>query len=141
VGVVPLDGNLFVPEAMPIMLRPLRPELIQDVLLGGLKDRVLLYFDWLEYGHLIEGLGARLTWSSPKVGRSASSRPYAQRMMTVGGRVPRIQLSKGPFVDGQSKIYRILFEGVLPSVIARQYVELLHLNVPSGQADRLERPS
>lgn len=125
VGVVPLDGNLVVPEAMPIMLRALRPEVIRDVLLGGLEDRVLLYLDWLGYGHLIECLGAQFTWSSPKVGRSASSRPYAQQTMTVGERVPRIELPDGRFINGQSKIYRTLFEGVRPSGIARQYVEVL----------------
>jgi hypothetical protein len=132
VDVVTLDGNIFVPEAMPIMLRPLDPGLIQEIVLGGLMDRVLLYFDWLEYGSIIEGLGAKLTWSSLKRGRQEASKPQPQRMMTVGGRIPRIELPNGRFAEGQSKVYRVLFEGVLPNLIARQYLEMLQMERPDN---------
>jgi hypothetical protein len=133
VGAVALDANLFVPEAVPLLLRQLPPNVIRDILLGGLKGRVLLYLDWVEFGHVIEDLGAQLTWSSRKAGRAQTSKPYPKRSMTVGERVPRIQLPDGRYVGGLSKVYRILFDGMLPSVIAAQYVEFLqHMELPSA---------
>ena len=90
--------------------------------------RVLLYFDWIEYGHIVERLGAQLTWSSRKAGKTQLSQPYPRRVMTVGGRVPRISIAGGRFLNGQSKTYRVLFDGVLPSVIAAQYAEMLRAN-------------
>jgi hypothetical protein len=130
--VASLNENLFVPEALPLFLRQLDPDAIRDVLLGGLKDRVLLYFDWVQYGHLIESLGAELIWSTAKAGRREKSRPYPKGRMTVGGRVPRLRLANGRFIEGQSKVYRVLFDGLLPSVIARQYVEILRSAEPGG---------
>jgi hypothetical protein len=50
--------------------------------------------------------------------------------MTVGERIPRIQLADGRYFEGQSKIYRALFDGVCPSSIAAQYVEVLKASDP-----------
>jgi len=60
--VVPLDANLFEPASLPILLRAFEPEIIRDVLLGSLKRRILLYFDWLEvtlqpFAMLVSGNG------------------------------------------------------------------------------------
>jgi hypothetical protein len=130
VDVVPLDGNLFCPEAIPLVLRQLEPDTIRDVIVGQLTERVLLHVDWKEYGRIVEGLGAQLIWSSTKAGRSQRARPLAQRLMTVGERIPRIQLADGRYFEGQSKIYRALFDGVCPSSIAAQYVEVLKASDP-----------
>ena len=47
---IPLEGNLYTPEAVPLFLRPLRAETIRDVLLGNLMDSVYLFLDWRELG-------------------------------------------------------------------------------------------
>jgi hypothetical protein len=46
--------------------------------------------------------------------------------MIVGGRIPIISLPNGSSMTGHSKVSRIYFDGILPSVIAAQYVEMLH---------------
>ena len=39
---IPLEGNLYTPEAVPLFLRPLKAETIRDVLLGNLMDSVYI---------------------------------------------------------------------------------------------------
>jgi hypothetical protein len=87
---------------------------------------VFLYFDWVEYTHLFQEKGGVLRWSSPKAERAQHSRPRHKRAMIVGGRIPIISLPNGPSMTGHSKVSRIYFDGILPSVIAAQYVEMLH---------------
>jgi hypothetical protein len=38
---------------------------------------------------------------------------------------PEISLPQGPSVTGHSKVSRVYFDGILPSIIAAQYVEML----------------
>ena len=122
---VPVEENLFCPEAIPLFLRPLQPETIRDLLIGKLMHSVFLFFDWYVFGQMIAELGAQLTWSTAKEGRRTKAQPEPQRRATFGGRIARIQLPDGHFVEGLSKIYRILFDGITPSTIAAQYVEQL----------------
>lgn len=128
--VVPLDANLFEPASLPILLRAFEPEIIRDILFGSLKGRILLYFDWLEYARVVEGLGGRLDWSSRKVGRREKCRPTHQRAMVIGDQIPILALDDGRSIQGQSKVYRILFEGILPTVVAGQYLEVLRSQPP-----------
>jgi hypothetical protein len=119
-----LEENIACPEAIPLFLRQLEPETIRDVLIGKLMFSVFLFVDWYELGRIVADLGAELVWSSPKYGRSVRSKPKAQRSLSVGDRVPRVQLNKR-YVEGFSKIYRVLFEGITATSIAAQYVEVL----------------
>lgn len=134
-GIVPLDANLFEPIAVPLFLRPFDPETVRDILLGSLKERILLYFDWIEYSRIIEGLGATLTWSSRKAGRAQHSLPHHQRVMTVGERIPVVSLPDGRSIQGHSRVYRVLFEGILPSIVAGQYIEMLHTRPSLGKEE------
>lgn len=140
-GVIALDENVFEPVAIPLFLRPFSPATISEVLLGGLKERVLLYFDWVEYAATVRSLGAQLTWSSRKAGRAQHSLPYHQRLMMVGERIPQIALPNGRAILGQSKVCRVLFDGILPSVVAAQYVELLHKTPAAAAAEEEEEYS
>ena len=81
---------------------------------------------------MIAEMGAELIWSTAKEGRRQRAKPQAQRLLTFGERIPRIQLADGHFVEGFAKIYRIFFEGITPSTIVAQYVELLNLPLPPG---------
>jgi hypothetical protein len=123
--VVPVDENLYEPTAVPLFFRAFDPVTIADLLLGDLRGRVLLYFDWVEYTNLVQEEGGQLTWSSPKAARAQQSRPRHKRAMIVGGRIPKISLPHGPSVTGHSKVSRVYFDGILPSIIAAQYVEML----------------
>ena len=81
---------------------------------------MFLFLDWYELGHIVADLGAELAWSSAKMGRSQRAKPKLQRLLSVGDRIPRLQLSDGNYVEGFSKIYRVLFEGITwssPSVL------------------------
>jgi hypothetical protein len=120
-----LDENLYEPAAMPIFFRAFEPETIRDVLIGRLTRRVLLYLDWVEYARLIRERGANLEWSSQKEARAQQSMPRHKRKMIVGDRIPVVTLPDGRSLTGHSKIYRVYFDGILPSVIAAQYVEML----------------
>jgi hypothetical protein len=119
-----LEDNIACPEAIPLFLRQLEPETIRDVLIGKLMFSVFMFVDWYELGRIVADLGAELVWSSPKYGRSVRSKPKAQRSLTVGDRLPRVQLNKR-YLEGFSKIYRVLFEGITPTSIAAQYIEVL----------------
>ena len=134
-AVVPLDANLFEPMAIPLFFRPFPQATIRDILLGCLKGRILLWFDWVEYSAIVEGLGAKLTWSSMKAGRAQHSLPHHRRVLTVGGRIPQIGLPNGRAIQGHSKIYRALFEGILPSVVAAHYVETPHTAPATAQEE------
>ena len=124
---VPVEGNLSCPEAVPLFLRELEPETVRDLLMGKLMLSVFLFLDWFELGRMFEEMGCELVWSSAKEGRRTQAKPFAQRRATFGERIARIRLPDGNFVEGLSKIYRILFEGIRPSTIAAQCVELLKL--------------
>ena len=125
--VVPLNANLMEPFAIPIFYRPFEPERIEQVVLGKLYNRVLLYFDWQNYERIFEDLGAHLTWSTTKRARAESSVPHEKRTVVIGNRIPVVSLSTGEKLEGYSKIYRVFFEGILPSVIAAQYIEMLKM--------------
>jgi len=120
-----LEDNLICPEAIPLFLRQLEPETVRDVLIGDLLFSVFLFVDWRELGRAIEELGAELVWSTNKEGRSQRSKPMAQRRLSLGDRIPRVQWQDKRYLEGFSKIYRVLFEGITPTSIAAQYVEVL----------------
>lgn len=122
---VSLDANLMEPMAVPIFYRPFEPHRIRDILLGRLKNRILFYFDWLNYAKVFETLGAQLTWSTRKAARAQSSLPHEKRTVVIGDRIPIVSLPNGEKLEGHSKIYRVFFEGIMPSVVAAQYVEML----------------
>jgi hypothetical protein len=122
---VVLEGNLSCPEAIPLFLRGLEPETVRDVLIGKLMFSVFLFVDWHELGRTVGELGAELRWSSTKKGRTDRAKPKVQRMLTFGDRIPRVQLSDGKYLEGFSKIYRVLFDGITPTSIAAQYVDAL----------------
>jgi hypothetical protein len=126
---VVLEGNLTCPEAIPLFLRQLEPDTIRDVMVGKLMLSVFLFLDWGELGRIFADLGAELTWSNKKKGRSQQAKPQAQRLLSFGDRIPRIQLNNG-YLEGFSKIYRIFFEGITPSSIAAQYVDILKSAIP-----------
>jgi hypothetical protein len=48
------------------------------------------------------------------------AKPQFQRLLTIGDRIPRLQLIDGKYVEGFSKIHRVLFEGITPTSIAAQ---------------------
>jgi hypothetical protein len=129
---VVVEGNLTCPVAIPLFLRQLEPETIRDLLMGRLMLSVFLFLDWCELECMIAEMGAELIWSTVKEGRRQRAKPQAQRLLTFGERIPRIQLADGRFVEGFAKIYRIFFEGITPSTIVAQYVELLKLPLPPG---------
>jgi hypothetical protein len=124
-GPIALEGNLTCPEAIPLFSRQLEPDTVRDVLIGKLMFCVFLFVDWYEFGRIVVDLGAELVWSSAKAGRSERAKPKPQRHLTIGNRIPRVQLSDGNYVEGFSKIYRVLFEGVTPTSVAAQYVDFL----------------
>lgn len=97
---VVLEGNLDCPEAIPLYLRQLEPETVRDVLIGKLMFSVFLFVDWSELGRIAADLGAELAWSSTKKGRSQRAKPYSQRRLTVGDRIPRLQLRGGRCLEG-----------------------------------------
>ncbi|HTU45750.1 MAG TPA: hypothetical protein VMF91_11845 [Bryobacteraceae bacterium] len=140
---IPLEANIDIPESMPLFLRPLNPKTIRDVLLGRLMHSVFLFLDWKELTAIIRKQGAELVWSSFKEGRRQIAKPLAHRFLTIGGRVPRIRLENGNYTDGFSKLYRIYYDGISPSSIAAQYIELLRGEVSfplKDGADRADLP-
>ncbi|HEY2459382.1 MAG TPA: hypothetical protein VGI16_01175 [Candidatus Acidoferrum sp.] len=122
---VVLEGNLTCPEAIPLFLRLLQPETVRDVLIGKLMFSVFLFVDWHELGRILADFGAELAWSTAKKGRTERTKPEPKRLLTIGDRIPRVQVSDGRYLEGFSKIYRVLFEGITPTSIAAQYVEAL----------------
>jgi hypothetical protein len=120
-----LEGNLTCPEAIPLFLRQLEPETVRDILIGNLMFSVFLFVDWYELGRIVTDLGAQLAWSTVKKGRSERTKPESQRLLTIGDRIPRVQASDGRYLEGFSKIYRVLFEGIRPTSIAVQYIDAL----------------
>ena len=134
---VPLEDNLICPEAIPLFLRQLEPESVRDVLIGDLMFSVFLFVDWYELGRVIKELGAELVWSTKKEGRSQRSKPLIQRRLSLGDRIPRVQWQNKRYLEGFSKIYRVLFEGITPTSIAAQYVEVLKSDrfVSPGSSD------
>jgi hypothetical protein len=105
------------------------------VLLGRLMNSVFLFLDWRELTAMVREQGAELAWSSFKEGRRQQAKPYAQRFLTIGGRVPRIRLENGNYIDGFSKLYRIYFDGITPGSIVAQYIEVLHEPAPFLSGD------
>ncbi len=136
-GDVLLEDNLICPEAIPLFLRQLEPETVRDVLIGNLMFSVFLFVDWRELGIVVEELGAELVWSTQKEGRSQRSKPMAQRQFSLGDRIPRVQLENEKYIEGFSKIYRVLFDGITPTSIAAQYVEVLKSDkfIPPANSD------
>ena len=120
-----LEGNLECPESIPIFLRDLKTETIRDVLFDGLMHSVYLFLDWKTLAQIVEELGAELAWSTFKQGRTEQSKPKERRLLTIGERVPRIQMRDGNYIEGFSKIYRVFFDGITPSSVAAQYIEML----------------
>ncbi len=121
-----LDENLHYAAAIPIVFREFDPEMVRDVLIGRLMRRVLLYLDWVEYGRmLLEDFGVTLTWSTEKAARAERTKRHSSRVTIIGGRIPTITLPNGRYIRGQSKVDRVHFEGILPSVVAAQYAEML----------------
>ncbi|MDT8066714.1 MAG: hypothetical protein ROO76_00975 [Terriglobia bacterium] len=136
-----LEANLETPEAIPLFLRQLKPETIRDVLLGRLMRSVFLFLDWKELTMIVKAQGGELEWSNFKEGRRQQAKPVAQRFLTIGGRVPRIRLENGNYIDGFSKLYRIYFDGISPSSIVAQYIEALHEPVPFSRENESDRES
>ncbi len=120
-----LDQNLYEPTAIPIFLRAFDPETIREILVGRLTKRVLLYLDWVEYAQLVHDHGGILTWSSHKAARAQHSLPHHKRPTIIGGRIPIISLPDGRSMTGHSRISRVYFDGILPSVVVAQYIEML----------------
>jgi hypothetical protein len=120
-----LEDNLDCPESIPLFLRQLKTETIRDVLFEGLMHSVYLFLDWKALGEIVVEQGAELAWSTFKEGRTQQAKPKAQRLLTIGERVPRILLGDGHYIEGFSKLYRVFFDGITPSSIVGQYVEIL----------------
>jgi len=120
-----LEGNLDCPESIPLFLRPLKTETIRDVLFEGLMHSAYLFLDFKTLGEIVGEQGAELAWSTFKEGRTQQAKPKAQRLLTIGERVPRIQLGDGSYIAGFSKLYRVFFDGITPSSVVAQYVEIL----------------
>ena len=97
-----LEGNLDCPESMPLFLRPLKTETIRDVLFEGLMHSAYLFLDFQTLGEIVGEQGAELAWSTFKEGRTQQAKPKAQRLLTIGERVPRIQLGDGSYIAGFS---------------------------------------
>jgi hypothetical protein len=95
------------------------------VLFEGLMHSAYLFLDYKSLGEIVGEQGAELAWSTFKEGRIQQAKPKAQRSLTIGERVPRIQLGDGSYIKGFSKLYRVFFDGLTPTSIVAQYVELL----------------
>ena len=95
-----------------------------------------LFLDFKTLGQIVGEQGAELAWSTFKEGRAQQAKPKAQRLLTIGERVPRFQLRDGNYIDGFSKLYRVFFDGITPSSVVAQYVEMLRApksaNAPSN---------
>jgi hypothetical protein len=98
----------------------------------------LLHLDWQAYESLYPRLGARLTWSTAKRARAQSSVPHEKKTVVVGNRIPILSLDTGETLEGHAKMYRVYFEGILPSVVAAQYVEMLRAHrIPGNSGDTI----
>src|SRR5260370_30926594 len=120
-----LEDNLGCPESIPLFLRQLKSETIRDVLFEVLMHSAYLFLDFKTLGEIVGDQGAELAWSTFKEGRTQQAKPKAQRLLTIGERVPRIQLGDGNYIEGFSKLYRVFFDGITPSSVVAQYVEIL----------------
>jgi hypothetical protein len=120
-----LEGNLDCPESIPLFLRQLKAKTIRDVLLDGLMHSAYLFLDYKTFGEIVYEQGAELAWGTFKQGRRQEAKPKARRLLTIGERVPRIQLADGKVVEGLSKLYRVFFDGITPSSVVAQYIEML----------------
>jgi len=105
-------------------------------LFEDLMETVYLFLDWQALATIIQEQDAELVWSSFKDDRQQQAKPLPQRYLTIGGRIPRVCLQNGYCIEGFSKIYRIYWDGITPSAIAAQYVELLRTgpHLPSKAA-------
>jgi hypothetical protein len=128
-----LEDNLGCPESIPLFLRQLKSETIRDVLFEGLMHSAYLFLDLKTLGEIVGEQGAELAWSTFKEGRTQQAKPKAQRLLTIGERVPRFQLSDDNYIEGFSKLYRVFFDGITPSSVVAQYVEMLR-QAKSGNA-------
>jgi hypothetical protein len=120
-----IEDNLDCPESIPVFLRQLKTETIRDVLFDGPMHSAYLFLDWKMLSEIVSEQGAELVWSTFKEGRTQQAKPKMQRLLTIGERVPRIQLSDGNYIEGFSKLYRVFFDGITPSSVVAQYVEIL----------------
>lgn len=133
-----LEENLDCPESIPLFLRQLKTETIRDVLFETLMHSAYLFLDYKILGAIVREQGAELAWSTFKKGRTQQAKPKAQRLLTIGERIPRIQLGDGNYIEGFSKLYRVFFDGITPSSVVAQYVEMLRApktgNTPSDES-------
>jgi len=95
-----LDAGMSYPISRPLFLLNLAPDDILDILHGRLKGRVLYAFDWQAFGALVEKAGGQFKWSSAKEARRERGKRPAERLLTVHGRIPTVQVDNGTVYEG-----------------------------------------
>ena len=118
--VTSVDQWAFVPTSLPIFLRLLEPDDIVSVLLGDLRGRVLLFFDWLRFEPVIGKTGCALMWVRPK--------PVGGKNLheLVGRKTPRIGHRSGRGLRlGKMFVSQFFADGLRPSSIAQQCAQML----------------
>jgi len=128
-----LNTGLFFRLSRPIFLRKLKPEYIGDILFGDLRNRILLYLDWDQFGKLISEKGVIFYWSSEKQARRERSKNWVKRgSVIVNGRLPLLKKGAVKGAISGPMMIRLLFDGIRPGIIAEQLVETLQLQIKKG---------
>jgi hypothetical protein len=116
------QDTLYSPISMPVMMRPLEPLDIADLCIGNVV--VYFMFDLNAWGRLLRETS--LSWSSIKEGRRELSKPFFERQMVVGSRIPTITSPSGSLLRlGDKIIPTLVCEGIRPLAMAEQYDYLL----------------
>lgn len=122
-----LDAGMFYPISRPLFLLGLAPDDILDILHGRLKGRILYALDWQAFDALVEKAGGQFKWSSATEARRERGKRPAERLLTVHGRIPTVQVGDGAVYEGSPFIQRMIFDLVTPETMAAATVAAARL--------------
>jgi len=107
--------------SMPIFLRDIKDEYIEEIINGKLK--IFLFFDWYNFGKIIESCGGKLIWSSIKLGRREKTKKKEYRSFILSDQIPILKVGKNEIYLSGSHLIKMIFDGIRPRVAAAQLIE------------------
>ena len=123
-GIRNLNDSLMMPMAKPLFIRYFTPTQIGEIALGKMMNNIYLFLDMEMFGALLEQNGAAFSWSTPKEARRLCAKPAKDRHSIVYfGRKPQYQIGDVVSDITEPLLTRMLFDGLRPSVMAKQMVE------------------
>ncbi len=110
---------------IPMFMRNLSDDNINEITTGTLLTRAFLYIDWHQFGKLFRAYDGTFFWSSKKEGRREKAQKFNKRTcMVLDDRIPTIEYKWGKTAITGANLIRILFDGLCPRTIAAQLSEI-----------------